>query len=90
MEIKLNARLSSVARIASAQPAARVNHTPEVDGFAGSHALEARLAATPDVRPEAVERAKQLIGDPGYPPNEAIEKIATLLAMEIELLPKEI
>ena len=61
-----------------------------MDEFANAHALEARLAATPDVRPEVVERAKQLIGDPTYPPSEAIQRIATLLAMETETSPKEV
>lgn len=89
MEIKLNASLDSVVRVASGRRAARVSQTPEVDGFASSRALEAKLAATPDVRPEAVDRARVLIGDPVYPANEAIQKIATLLAMEMELSPGE-
>ena len=89
MEIKLNASLDSVVRVASGRRAARVSQTLEVDGFASSRALEAKLAATPDVRPEAVDHARQLINDPVYPPNEAIQKIATLLAMEMEASPRE-
>lgn len=90
MEIKLNASLDSVARITSAQRPFRPRQTPEIDGFASSHALEAALAKTPDVRAEKLDYARDMIGDPIYPPTEAIQRIATLLAMELESSAKDI
>lgn len=90
MEIKLNTSIDSVPRVASPPRTARAAQTPQLDGFASSHALETRLAETPDARPEVVEKARVLISDPAYPPNEAIRKIATLLAMEMQSLPREL
>ncbi len=34
------------------------------------------LHAEPDARPEAVERARALVADPGYPSNEVLEATA--------------
>jgi len=36
------------------------------------------LQEQPDVRPEAVERAKNLANDPNYPGADAISKLANL------------
>lgn len=90
MEIKLNTSLDSVARIMSAQRPIRARQSSEIDAFASSHALEAALAETPDVRAHKIEYARDMIGDPIYPPTEAIQRIATLLAMELEPLAKDI
>lgn len=84
MEIKLNASLDSVVRIANAQRPVRTRETPELDSFATSRALETRLAEVPDVREDKLEYARDMVGDPIYPPTEAIQRIATLLAMELE------
>lgn len=51
-----------------------------------SAALLTALADTPDVRPEEVERAKQLIGDVRWPPEETIRRIAELLAINSDRL----
>ncbi len=91
MEIKLNTNLDSVARIANAQRPVRVSQTTAtVDSFASSQALDARLAELPDIRPEMVEHARNIIGDPIYPPTEVSQRIATLLAMQIDLSGEEI
>lgn len=37
------------------------------------------LQNQPDVRPEVLERAKQLVSDPGYPPKDVINSIANAL-----------
>ncbi|HSH15114.1 MAG TPA: hypothetical protein VLD18_03705 [Verrucomicrobiae bacterium] len=41
------------------------------------------MANTPEVRQQVVERARRLIEDTSYPPQEAINKIADLLAMTL-------
>lgn len=51
--------------------------------FDKSAALNRSLADIPDVRPDRVSRAKQLIADVNYPPQEAIKKISDLLAMKL-------
>lgn len=63
---------------------------PVSDGasFDRSAALERALAATQEVRPQVVERARQLIEDTSYPPAEAINRIANLLGMNLARSPK--
>lgn len=58
---------------------------PAADGaaFERSAALNRSLADLPDVRRQVVERARRLIEDTSYPPQEAINKIADLLAMTL-------
>jgi hypothetical protein len=64
---------------------AGANPRPAADGtaFERSAALNRSLANTPEVRPQVVERARRLIEDTSYPPQEAINKIASLLAMTL-------
>lgn len=50
--------------------------------FSATEAVDKALSATPDVRAEEVERARQLIGDPSYPPPETIRKLSELLAVQ--------
>jgi len=50
------------------------------DSFAGTNALEGALNSVPDVRPEAVARAKELINDPQYPSADTVKQISTFLA----------
>ena len=40
----------------------------------------AQVAAQPAVRPEQVERAKQLLSSPNYPPRAIVESVARLIA----------
>ncbi len=51
--------------------------------FGNVDALNQALKSTPDVRPEAVLKAKGLVDDPHYPPAEAIRRIANLLAIDL-------
>lgn len=90
MEIRLNTNIDSVPRVSEPRRGARAENALPVDGFARSHALEGRLAEVPDTRPEKVERARDLIGDPAYPPNEAMNGLANLLALKMETLPEEL
>ncbi len=49
----------------------------------GFSALQATLSAVPDVRPEAVDRAKQLISDPSYPSAGIIKQLSVFLAQNL-------
>ena len=52
--------------------------------FENSRALETRLGEIPNVRMDVVENGRRLAGDPAYPPRETLQRIAALLAMEIQ------
>lgn len=54
--------------------------------FEGTRALEQKLADIPATRPAEVERARSLIADVKYPPQEMMSRIASLLAMHIKKL----
>jgi hypothetical protein len=85
MEIKLNRNIDSVTRVAStsAKASRPIGANSPLSVFENSRALEARLGEIPDVRPEVVQTGRRLVGDPAYPPRETIQRIATLLAMEM-------
>ena len=51
--------------------------------FAGSSALQGALSALPDSRPDAVERARQLISDPTYPSPQAIRQLSQFLVSNL-------
>jgi len=42
--------------------------------------LTAQVVAQPTVRPEQVERAKQLLSSPNYPPRAIVEAVAKLIS----------
>lgn len=50
--------------------------------FATTNAINKAVAESPSVRPEAVAKAKSLIEDTKYPPDETIRRIAHLMAIE--------
>jgi hypothetical protein len=56
----------------------------DTTSFYRVEALDQAMAATPAVRPEAVERAKKLIAEIRYPGDETIRGIASLLALKID------
>ena len=84
MEIEFNTG-GSVGKPDPRQPAARTEPTPPVreDVSFQTDALEKQLRDVAPVRPERVERAKGLIQDVKYPPDEMLVGIANLLAMHI-------
>jgi hypothetical protein len=85
MEIKINRNVDSVTRVFStgAKASRPIDADSALSVFENSRALEARLEAIPDVRMGAVEHGRRLVGDPAYPPRETIQRIASLLAMEM-------
>lgn len=49
--------------------------------FGQAEALRQALERTPDIRPEAVERGRALVETRNYPPPEALDRLARLLAI---------
>lgn len=90
MEIKPNSNVDAVAR-APVSPAKPRTAPAGADtaAFAGVEALEQALRATPDVRPEKVDQARQFIGDVNYPPTETIKRISALLALNLDENPTD-
>jgi hypothetical protein len=84
MEIQPNQRTSSLNPAAVAK--ARVRRPePASDqvSLAGSAAVNRALENTPDKRVELVQRARNLVGDPTYPPRETIHRLSELLALRL-------
>lgn len=83
---------SSSDRTARAEAAAPNTSKPAVRGpgadkFTAQHspALQAALAAQPEIRPEVVERAKALAADPNYPSTEIMRGIAAQILRSPDL-----
>jgi hypothetical protein len=45
--------------------------------------LEEAMGRVSEVRSELIERVKQFVGNPSYPPNQTIQQIAILLAISL-------
>ncbi len=85
MQISPNSNSGPVNRTYwKAFPSAPGGHGVDTAQFDGAAALNRALADTPELRPEAVERARELIGDVTYPPPETIKRIASLLALNVQ------
>jgi hypothetical protein len=86
MEIEFNT--NRIGQSGAAQPAARRTpaSSPDGDGsLATSAALEQKLRDLPLVRPEKVERARALVADVKYPPEEMLISISHLLALKMKI-----
>jgi hypothetical protein len=77
----------SAARANGASPARRSTRTTKVlsDGSLLTRwpALQQTLQHLPDSRPEAVERARNLIADPDYPSQHTRQALARHLAVQL-------
>jgi hypothetical protein len=84
MEIEFNP--GRVPKAEPSQPAARPSAAAGADGtsFQVTAALQDRLKNLPSVRPEKVAQAKALVSDAQYPPGYVLDRIATLLAINIK------
>jgi hypothetical protein len=82
MEIKPNYQAASVDPTQLSKPAARPAsaESRSVD-FSSSERLEENLRNLPEVRPEVVQRGRELVADVNYPPPEGIRRISQLLAI---------
>lgn len=87
MEIKLNAQVDPLPPQATSQAKPRAVSEP-VDHVTldQSQALDQRLQDEPPVRADRVASAKELVASSNYPPHETIQKIANLLARNLDLV----
>jgi hypothetical protein len=86
MEVKFNKEINvapPVTRPEKAAPVQARQSDPE-PAFDNSRNLDEALSATPDVRTDVVDRARDLVKSPQYPPVETMKKIARLLAVEMD------
>lgn len=82
MDIKFNP--SRVSSTGPSQPASKQDSTvTATDGasFQGTEALEEKLKNLQAIRPEKVQQAKLLASRPDYPPDDVLDRIAVLLAI---------
>jgi hypothetical protein len=84
MEIEFNP--GRVPQVEPNQTAARPSAVAPADAtsFAVSAALQDKLKNIPDVRPDKVAYAKSLVSDAKYPPNDVLDRIAILLAINVK------
>lgn len=84
MHIEPNSGLGALPWSSSFPPTREREETP-VDSvnFSEAGALGEALRAEPETRPEVVERARKLIGQVNWPPDEAIQQLAELLAIRM-------
>ena len=84
MEIEFNP--SRVPKVEPSQTAARANASASADktSFPGSAALQDKLKNLSDVRPEKVAHAKGLVSNSQYPPDDVLDRIAVLLAINVK------
>lgn len=85
MEVEFNTGLTVSNPVSQSpirrQPAESAANTMSFDY---TQALEQTLKETPSVRPEAVNRAASLLADPGYPSDEVLNRVAALLAKNMQ------
>jgi hypothetical protein len=84
MEIEFNP--NSVGKPTPPQPAARpevVRQTSQASPFEKLAAMQEKLKDVSMVRPEKVEHARALVAHVKYPPDDMLNSIASLLAMQI-------
>jgi hypothetical protein len=81
MEINTNMNVSGVnGLIPPGRSTAAAKSAADTASFATSAGMEAALKGLPDSRPEAVDLAKQLINDPGYPSSDVVRQLSQFLA----------
>lgn len=85
MDIKLNSNRPLDA--AENQPIRRTNTAEaanEAAHFEAAQQLERSLRDVPATRPEEVARAKELVNQVQYPPQEMMDRISSLLALHLK------
>ncbi len=85
MQINSNNYTGNVARVAYVSNSGKAG-APKGDRvqFDQTASLEKALKETPDVRPDVIDRAKDLVANPNYPPPEVIKRISNLLAIHVQ------
>ena len=81
MKVNTNSGVTGVGGpVSPKRPAPAASKAPEAPSFAGATELETALKSAPDSRPEAVDRARELLNDASYPSPDTLKKISGLLA----------
>lgn len=84
MEVQSNHAAGGINPTQSVRTEARrTKESIEETNFAQSAAVEQALQKTPEIRTEAVDRARALAGQVNYPPPETIRRLSNLLAMHL-------
>lgn len=84
MEIQPNQKAGGINPAVVQRTGVRREEPPREEvSFAGSTAVRRALEEAPDVRVEMIQRARNLVGDPTYPPRETIQRLSHLLAMRL-------
>lgn len=85
MEISNNMNVSGVnGFVPPGRSAAAARTASDTASFTGSATVEADLKNLPDIRPEAVDRAKQLIGDTHYPSSAMVRQLSQFLSSHLK------
>jgi hypothetical protein len=86
MQIKVENNNIDTAQWVKVSPTKARKTQPDSDStsFYRAEALEQSVRTTPEVRPQAVERARKLVEDVRYPGDETIRGIASLLALKLD------
>ena len=83
MEVNLKTNVDAIVRAAVSAPrppAPQAADQADSSSFESAQGLSDALAGTADIRPDIVEKARQLVASPNYPPPEMIQKLANLFA----------
>ncbi len=85
MQIEPNTSASAVSRMTTA-PLVVPKPVPAADSaaFDRTAALNQALKDAAEARPEKVQMAQQLLGHVSWPPSQALQQIATLMAMHLD------
>ncbi len=89
MEVNLNP--GQMVNAGTSQPVPRQQSTQPAENtmsFERIQALESNLKETAQIRPEAVARANALVSDPNYPSDDLLNKVAGVLAKNIQEQPE--
>ncbi len=73
------------ARPPQNRPTAQVPAETDTIRASSQENLKEALRAQPEVRPELVERGKQLLADGNYPPREIIRRLSEMLMKSADL-----
>jgi hypothetical protein len=85
MEIELNTNRAPSVPPTPPPPRVRPAAAAEDEEakFSGAAALADALARLPDTRSEMVHKSREVVGSVKYPPDETLNRIARLLAMQL-------
>ncbi len=84
MQVDPKLTTSAIGRPDTSQPLIRKAKTDsDYATFSRTEALHKAYSDVPDVRAEAVSKAKELVSSSTYPPPETIKRISNLLAMQL-------